>query len=65
MKVCFWGGLDLFNKTKDWALVQTAALVTDKGVEVRLSLLSKARENNLAQPNLSQDILSYPNLILP
>ena len=46
------------NKTKDWALVQTAALVTDKGVEVRLSLLSKARENNLAQPNLSQDILS-------
>ena len=24
------------NKTKDWALVQTAALVIDKGVEVRL-----------------------------
>ena len=27
------------NKTKDWALVQTAALVINKGVEVRLSLV--------------------------
>ena len=26
----------LINKTKDWALVQTAALVINKGVEVRL-----------------------------
>ena len=26
-----------FNKTKDWALVQTAALVFNKGVEVRLT----------------------------
>ena len=42
----------LLNKTKDWALVQTAAW------------LSKVRENNLAQPNLSQNILPYPNLIL-
>ena len=27
------------NKTKDWALVQTAALVINKGVEVRLTLV--------------------------
>ena len=44
--------IDWLNKTKDWVLVQTAALVINKGVEVRL------RENNLAQPNLSQNILS-------
>ena len=25
-----------YNKTKDWALVQTAALVINKGVQVRL-----------------------------
>ena len=27
-----------WNKTKDWALVQTAALVINKGVVVRLTL---------------------------
>ena len=26
----------IINKTKDWALVQTAALVINKGAEVRL-----------------------------
>ena len=31
-------GMTGFNKTKDWALVQTAALVINKGVEVRLTL---------------------------
>ena len=31
--------LDQINKTKDWALVQTAALVINKDIEVRLSLV--------------------------
>ena len=46
-----------FNKTKDWALVQTAALVINKGVEVRLSLV---RLGKIAWSN--QPISKYPIL---
>ena len=52
-------GFARINKTKDWALVQTAALVINKGVEVKFS---NVRENNMAQPTYLK--ISYPNLIL-
>ena len=50
------------NKTKDWALVQTAALVINKGVQVRLSIV---KQGEITWPNQTYPKISYPNLIQP